>query len=214
MFVSTDGGATFNPGAAISSGLTPIAVAGHEGHLWLPRGSSGLSRSTDSGASFTTLSSVQQATLVAVGKAAPGQSYPAVFIYGQVTNVTGIFRSDDQGASWVRINDDQHQFGLASIHVFCADPRIFGRVYVGTEGRGIIYGDLSPPQLVCSLTNSQMQLSWPLAYSDWLLQAQTNSLNTGLTPNWVTVSGSSGTNRVLIPINPTNGSVFFRLVSP
>jgi photosystem II stability/assembly factor-like uncharacterized protein len=214
MYVSTDGGVTYSQGAAISSGLTPIAVAGHEGHLWLPRGSSGLSRSTDSGASFTTLSSVQQASFVAVGKAAPGQSYPAVFISGQVTNVTGIFRSDDQGATWVRINDDQHRFGLASIHVFCADPRVFGRVYFGTEGRGIIYGDLPPPQLVCSLTNSQVQLTWPQAYADWSLQAQTNTLNTGLTTNWVTVSGSSGTNRVLIPINPTNGSVFFRLVSP
>jgi hypothetical protein len=77
-----------------------------------------------------------------VGKAASGQSYPAVFISGQVTNVTGIFRSDDQGTSWVRLNDDQHQFGLASIHTFCADPRVFGRVYFGTEGRGIIYGDI------------------------------------------------------------------------
>jgi hypothetical protein len=142
MYVSTDGGMTYTQGAAISSGRTPIAVSGHEGHIWLPRGSSSLSRSTDSGASFTTLTSVQQASFVAVGNAAPGQSYPAIFISGQVTNVTGIFRSDDQGASWVRVNDDQHQFGLASIHVFCADPRVFGRVYFGTEGRGIIYGDI------------------------------------------------------------------------
>jgi hypothetical protein len=216
MYVSTDGGVTYSQGAAISSGLTPIAVAGHEGHLWLPRGSSGLSQSTSSGASFTTLSSVQQAVMVAAGKAAPGQSYPAVFIYGQVTNVTGLFRSDDQGASWVRINDDQHQFGLGNgwIHCMCADPRIYGRVYFGTEGRGIIYGDLPSPQLVCSLTNSQVQLTWPPAYSDWSLQSQTNTLNTGLDANWVTVAGSSGTNRVLIPINPTNGSVFFRLASP
>jgi hypothetical protein len=214
MYVSTDGSATYSQGAAISSGLKPIAVAGHEGHICLPRGTTGLSRSTDSGASFTTLSSVQQATMVAAGKAAPGQSYPAIFISGQVTNVTGIFRSDDQGASWVRINDDQHQFGLASIHVFCADPRIFGRVYFGTEGRGIIYGDLAPPQLVCSLTNNQVQLTWPLAYADWSLQAQTNTLNAGLTTNWGTVSGSSGTNRVFTPINPTDGCVFFRLVSP
>ena len=150
MYISTDGGMSYTPGAAISSGRTPIAVSGHEGHIWLPRGASGLSWSTDSGASFTTLTSVQQASFVAVGKAAPGQSYPAVFISGQVTNVTGIFRSDDQGASWVRINDDQHQFGLASIHAFCADPRIFGRVYFGTEGRGIICGDISsntPPVL-------------------------------------------------------------------
>ncbi len=216
MYVSTDGGATYSHGAAISSGLTPIAVAGHEGHIWLPRGSSGLSRSTDSGTTFTAVSSVQQATFVAVGKTAPGQSYQAVFIFGQVTNVTGLFRSDDQGASWVRINDDQHQFGLGNgwIHCLCGDPRIYGRVYFGTEGRGIIYGNLAPPQLVCSLTNGQVQLSWPLAYSDWSLQAQTNSPDAGLAGSWITVPGSSGTNRVFIPVNPANGNVFYRLASP
>lgn len=216
MYVSTDGSATYGQGASISAGLTPIAVAGHEGHLWLPRGTSGLSRSTDSGASFGPVSSVQQATMVAAGKAAPGQEYPAIYIFGQVTNVIGLFRSDDQGASWVRINDDQHQFGLGNgwIHCLCGDPRIYGRVYFGTEGRGVIYGDLPPPQLRCWLTNGLVQLFWPPAYSDWSLQAQTNSLNTGVSTNWATVSGASGTNQVLLPFNPTNGSVFYRLVSP
>ena len=216
MFFSTDGGATYSPGATISAGLTPIAVAGYEGHIWLPRGSSGLSRSTDSGATFATLASVQQATFVAVGKAAPGQSYPAIYIFGQVTNVTGLFRSDDQGASWVRINDDQHQFGLGNgwIHCLCGDPRIYGRVYFGTEGRGVIYGDLPPPQLGCVFSNNQVRISWSPAYGDWSLQAQTNSLGTGLTTNWSTLSGSSGTNQIFLPINPDNGSVFYRLVSP
>jgi hypothetical protein len=45
------------------------------------------------------------------------------------------------GASWVRINDDAHQFGM--LGTISGDPRIYGRVYVGTQGRGIVYGDLS-----------------------------------------------------------------------
>jgi hypothetical protein len=49
-----------------------------------------------------------------------------------------IFRSDNQGQDWTRINDDQHQFGW--IHSLIGDPRVFGRVYVGTEGRGVQYG--------------------------------------------------------------------------
>ena len=167
MYVSTDGGMTYTLGAVISSGLTPISVAGYEGHIWLPRGSSGLSRSTNSGASFTTLSSVQQALFVAVGKAVTGQDYPAVFISGQVTNVTGIFRSDNQGASWVRINDDQHQFGLASIHTFCADPRVFGRVYFGTEGRGIVYGDIisNTPPVLAPISNQTVNVGQTVAFT-------------------------------------------------
>jgi hypothetical protein len=145
FYVSTSGGASFSQGAAISassSSLVPRTVFGREGDIWLPRGSSGLAHSTNSGSTFSTLANVQQAAYVACGRAAPGQSYPAVFISGQVGGVTGIFRSDDQGASWTRITDDQHQFGLSWVHAFCADPRIYGRIYFGTEGRGIIYGDI------------------------------------------------------------------------
>jgi len=46
------------------------------------------------------------------------------------------------------------------------------------------------------------------------LQAQTNSIYNGLGTNWVTISGSSTTNQIAIPLNPANGCVFFRLVYP
>jgi hypothetical protein len=141
-------------------------VFGHEGEIWVPLGS-GLVRSTNSGASFSTVAGVQQASFVAFGKAAAGQSYPAVFISGRANNAsaTGIYRSDNAGASWVRINDDQHQFGLGSIHTFCADPRVYGRVYFGTEGRGIVYGAFANPPAVPTIlsaiaADSQVTLSW------------------------------------------------------
>jgi hypothetical protein len=50
----------------------------------------------------------------------------------------GFFRSDDTARTWVRINDDQHQYGLV-LHI-CGDMQEYGRVYVGTHGRGIIMG--------------------------------------------------------------------------
>jgi hypothetical protein len=40
------------------------------------------------------------------------------------------------------VNDDQHQYGWIS--VISGDPRVFGRVYFGANGRGIIYGDPAP----------------------------------------------------------------------
>jgi hypothetical protein len=42
----------------------------------------------------------------------------------------------------VRINDDQHQYGSTNAAI-TGDPRVFGRVYVSTNGRGIIYGEPS-----------------------------------------------------------------------
>jgi hypothetical protein len=56
-----------------------------------------------------------------------------------VNGLRGIFRSNDTAKSWVRINDDRHQWGL--ILQITGDPKMYGRVYVGTHGRGTIYGD-------------------------------------------------------------------------
>ena len=103
---------------------------------------SGLYHSTDCGASFTRLASIDSAPLVGFGMAAQGSSYPTVYAAGTVKGVYGIFRSKDAGSSWARINDVAHQFG--ALGDLTGDPRIYGRVYVGTEGRGIIYGDVSP----------------------------------------------------------------------
>ena len=84
---------------------------------------------------------IKEADNIGFGKAAPGQSYMALYISAQINGVRGIFRSIDAGATWVRINDDRHQFAWTGSCI-TGDPRIYGRVYVGTNGRGIIYGDL------------------------------------------------------------------------
>jgi photosystem II stability/assembly factor-like uncharacterized protein len=219
IYVSTNGGMTFSAAASISGGATPRAVFGREGDIWLPRGGSGLSHSTDSGATFTTVAGVQAASFVSFGKAAPAQSYPAVFISGTVGGVAGVYRSDDAGVTWVRINDSQHQFGLGSIHTFCADPRVYGRVYFGTEGRGVIYGQfatvpLVPPLLTFTVAGNQVQIGWPQDHTGWILQSQTNVPGDGITTNWGTVPGSSATNLMTLPVDATDGSVFYRLVSP
>ena len=57
--------------------------------------------------------------------------------------VSGVFRSIDGGSSWLRITDDQHQFGGSAISVVEGDPDVYGRVYLGGYGRGVVYGDLS-----------------------------------------------------------------------
>jgi len=68
--------------------------------------------------------------------------------------------------------------------------------------------------IVVQVGDGQLQLSWPQDHLGWHLQIQTNSLNAGLGTNWVNVPDSATTNQIFIPINPTNGSVFLRLVYP
>jgi len=73
---------------------------------------------------------------------------------------------------------------------------------------------LTPPQIYSQINSNQLQLSWPHKFIGWHLQAQTNSLETGLGTNWVDVSGSSSNELMAMPIVPTNKSVFFRMVYP
>jgi hypothetical protein len=58
-----------------------------------------------------------------------------------IGGVRGIYRSDDEGNTWILINDTAHQYG--TISTITGDPRIFGRVYLGTNGMGIAYGDIA-----------------------------------------------------------------------
>ncbi|PYG86534.1 dockerin type I repeat protein [Ruminiclostridium sufflavum DSM 19573] len=143
FYVSTDGGVTFNAAATgLPTSAKIKAVPGIEGDIWLSAGDDGLWHSTDSGATFEKLANVSTSYVAGFGKAAPDKAYMAVYITGKVDGAIGIFRSDNEGVSWVKINDEDQGFGAID-KTITGDPRIYGRVYVGTNGRGVIYGDIS-----------------------------------------------------------------------
>jgi len=149
FYVSTNGGASFTatPAVGLPSSARFKAVFGREGDIWLAGGATGgtygLWHSTDSGATFLEQLNVEEADNIGFGKAATGQTYPALYTTAKINGVRGLYRSDTAGAVWVRINDDQHQYGYTGAAI-SGDPRVYGRVYVGTNGRGIIYGEPTP----------------------------------------------------------------------
>ena len=118
------------------------AVPEHAGELWIVASKALFRIRSAGGYALERVASVEESSSVGFGKAAEGAAYPAVFIAGKVGGHYGIFRSDDAGASWIRASDDAHGYGSAS-HV-TGDPRVFGRVYFATGGRGIVYGDIAP----------------------------------------------------------------------
>lgn len=149
FYRSMDGGTTWSQTVA---GLpdhwshSVKAVPEMRGEVWLSIGGNSLYRSSNAGMSFTKLANVQKADAFAFGKSAPGRRNPTVFVYGTVNQTTGLFRSDDATslpgdaaqAKWVKVSTARHVLGNATY--LEGDRLTFGKVYVGTSGRGILYG--------------------------------------------------------------------------
>jgi hypothetical protein len=125
----------------------PRAAPGRLRDIWLPT-SQGLFHSPDPKSPFKQLPDISEASAVGFGKSALGQTYPAVYMWGRYKGIWGIFRSDDAGVSWDRINDDAHQYGGGMGGQVIGDPRQYGLVYITTSGRGVALGqpasDLNP----------------------------------------------------------------------
>lgn len=151
LFVSNDGGRKVSAAAMLPGDLwkartynveTPwplLASPFAAGDLWLNIGGT-LHRSRDGGRNFAVQSKGLEIKRFALGKPAAGSAEPTLFAFGTQGGVTGIWRSTDGGKNWQRVNDDANQWGNR-IRVIEGDPRIFGRVYVGTDGRGLLYGE-------------------------------------------------------------------------
>ena len=145
--VSADGGATFTPASTLATGGAPIlrSVPGQEGQVWVALNGGGLSRSSDAGVSFARVASVSSCRAVGFGAAAPGQSFPAVYIWGAAGGgPRGLYRSDDQGDTWLRINDDAHEYGGPGNGEFViGDANVYGRVFMSSAGRGLLRGEIA-----------------------------------------------------------------------
>ncbi|KAG8212805.1 hypothetical protein J3R82DRAFT_11094 [Butyriboletus roseoflavus] len=145
FYVSTNGGVTFTPSCMLGSSTAPFKIAVNPnvtGDVWVSS-NTGLFHSTNSGTSFTAVSCITQAWGIALGAPATKGGCPALFAAANVKGTVGYYRSDDAGSTWVQINDAGHGFANAALNVISGDPRIYGRVYVGTNGRGIWYGDIA-----------------------------------------------------------------------
>lgn len=156
MFVSQDGGKNFSPLATTGlpsniSGDRPtwreapwplLASPGDSGDLWFVS-RSGLFHSKDRGVSFQKVAGDINVQILSFGKSRTGSRAPTLFAIGTKGKDRLIWRSDDAGAHWLRLNDDQHRYG-ERFRTLAGDLQHYGRVYVATDGRGIVYGEPVP----------------------------------------------------------------------
>lgn len=115
------------------------AAPGMKHEVWISLGVDGLYHSGNAGKSFQKLPNVKEAYLFGFGKNAPGAKNPTIFLMGKIEGVSGLFRSNDMGNIWVKIDDESNRMGNEP-RCIEGDRQVYGRVYLGTGGSGIFYG--------------------------------------------------------------------------
>ncbi|HSQ42136.1 MAG TPA: hypothetical protein VLM37_07655 [Fibrobacteraceae bacterium] len=188
FYASTDSGASFSQKLSLTSGGSVIirAVPGREGDVWVPLYTGGLVRVTGSGSASSTISGVTACSAVGFGKSK--YTYPAVYIWGTINSTEGLYRSDDTGSTWTRINDDDHEFGGPGNGQFVlGDMSTYGRVFMSTVGRGMIYGD----QTSTATSSSSVQSSSSGASSSSFVSSSSGVSSSSFVSSSSTASSSS-----------------------
>lgn len=143
FYVSTDGGYTFeSTGQMVAESAEPIAVPGEEGNVWLAS-TTLIMYTEDYGETFQNVKTLSTVDCIGFGVGKDEDSYPVLYALGDDgENGEGVYMSEDKGETWSRINDDDHLFGNLN-NCITGDSNVYGRVYIATNGRGIIMGDIA-----------------------------------------------------------------------
>ncbi|MGQ4648010.1 WD40/YVTN/BNR-like repeat-containing protein [Lyngbya aestuarii] len=147
LLCTRDGGETWKVAnntlpSRIWNGANLKSAPGMAGEVWVSLKEQGLYRSSNFGQDFVKVAMVEEAQVLGFGKAAAGTSNPTIFIQGKVEGNSGVFRSIDLGATWVRVTDYPDRY-YGESRVLVGDMNVFGRVFLGTGGNGFIYGQPS-----------------------------------------------------------------------
>lgn len=144
VFLSSDGGKTFSRMPVVSPSFSRLcADPSEEGTFYIPAGA-GLYKATNHGENVTLIDGIKYCEAVGLGKAKNEGDPYVIYIYGTPmdSDVKGVYMSEDNGATWVRVNDDLHNFGGTGNGVFISgDMNVYGRCYMSTVGLGIAYFD-------------------------------------------------------------------------
>lgn len=89
---------------------------------------------------------------------------------------------------------------------------IYGSVTSSIAVVNVMGINTNPTNIVLSVSNNQMTLTWPADHIGW--QLQSNPVGLTATGSWFTISGSAGTNQLIVTPDRTISNVFYRMVYP
>jgi hypothetical protein len=83
-------------------------------------------------------------TSAEVRTAGEPEAFPAIYTAATIGGTYGFYRTTDEGRTFVRLNTDAQMFG--EINSIEGDSRVYGRFYIATGSRGVLYGEPARPQ--------------------------------------------------------------------
>ncbi|KAI1504771.1 hypothetical protein F5X99DRAFT_348813 [Biscogniauxia marginata] len=139
FYMSTDTGTSFAKAGSLGSATTVRDIAAHPnnaGEVWVST-DIGIFQSTNYGSSFTQVSTALTDThQIALGLGS-GSSWN-IYAFGTGSAGAKLYGSADSGASWTDIQGSQG-FGAINSCKLAGSGNTAGQVYVGTNGRGVLY---------------------------------------------------------------------------
>ena len=128
------------------------AIPGEPGHLWITVNNR-LYRSTDYGANWiqqTNIPNNHRVRAFSFGLGLCGTDYPALYIHTENGDIDDqIYRSDDEGQTWVQITDHAEGEVWGGVKFLAGDRNVSGRVYAAVSGQGVFYGDAENVSIPC-----------------------------------------------------------------
>lgn len=196
FYRSTDGGLTFTAvSGALGSATSVRDVVAHPviaGEA-LVSTNEGLFRSTDFGVTLTKVNGLTDTQHIAFGLGSSGWN---IYALGVGSSGAKLYASADTGATWTDIQGSQG-FGALSACRVVGSSNVAGQVYVGTNGRGVLYakGTIAGAPVTTTTSTSKSSPSTPTSAS-WtsikttLVTSTTSSKATSksTTTTWSTVS--------------------------
>lgn len=136
FYISRNSGATFTIASAYTTSTSnPVKIVANpkvSGDVWVSS-DAGLFHSTNFGATFTAISGVTRGYQFALGAPATSTGYPAIYLVGTIGGSVGVFRSDNTGVTWYKINDAAHGFGSPDSVPVAADQNTYGRLVLSLD---------------------------------------------------------------------------------
>lgn len=160
IYISNDWGTTFVKSKAIVGGVEKggycsiVANPQKAGEVYIVANNS-LFKSIDGCNTVKKLTEFSDVTDISYGKGKVTGKYMALYVFGNINGERGLYRSDDNGATWIKLNDAR--FGLSNAGHIEADRDVYGKIYVGTSGRGVLI--CQEPEYMYSITSGGEMVS-------------------------------------------------------